>query len=1182
MPYIRKIEMRGFKSFGPKPVTITLDRGFTVITGPNGSGKTNIVDAVLFALGELSARRLRAEGLTGLIFHGSPEAEAKRARSAKVVIQFDNSDGRIPVETQRVTISREVNRNGQCLYRLNGRRIPRGRILDVLSMAGIGPGGHNVILQGTITRIAETSPNERRKIIEDMVGIAQYDAQKAEAEEKLRAAEISIRTAMGRIDEVQRRVDDLERERNQLLRYNFIQKEIKRFEAMKLSHEALQIEKKIAELRSRTEDVERRVRKLRQIRDELRAQRYDVEREWRKLSSEIVEEGGTRVLEVQIKIGDLKSRITELNTKIGAGSASLEGLKKVRENHLQQLERMRKEIAESQRKIQSFKGRHKRLSEGIALKQAQHDALAAETAKLWESLGENNKKIRELERKLDELYKETVDIKGEQAHVRMTIRALTRRLEELSNRKELFTATLNELQRSLKDLEEVREEQRKRLKSLQQTLERRLAQKEAIEREIVEAGKIAESAREAVVEFATQRELAETVAAEEKALRNIEELAHLGVIQGVYGRLRNLIKIEKGYERAIEVAAAGWLDALVVRDFDSAFTCAETLRRLRLGRVKIIPVEGLSNIRPLNPSKIKGVVGLASAFVKCNRRHEPAVTFVFGDTVVAPDEKTAFEVSLEGFRAVTTSGDLYEPGGGFESGYYRAPIDFSAIIPSEAAIKSLDEAVRALREHLARREADIAAFEEEIDGTRVEIAHLSEAVETLEGDINRVRRSVKRTEKNIKRIDRRAQNIQNRIMEKKTQAGLLRAQRRSIHGEIQKLRRELAELRVKTDTSRIQEMEIQREKLAEEIIGLRQKLGTIETELSTLKSKYDNVLKVGYVNAKIQLSKVEAQLAVVEREVKEALEQREALKEELLELERTREELSRTILSARKEAAKFTSQIDKIDRKLRKADAEYEKAESLFNKLQLSLQTSMLQLQQCQNKLRELGYERPLPVTPEQLQEAEASLKMMRLELERLGPVNQLALSHYAEQVSRYRELSIRMNELEREKQAILGFMDEIDRKKREVFMEAFEKINEKLGRYFEKLTGSGRAFLRLENLEDPFAGGVDMLVQFPGKPPIPVSGASGGERSVAAVAFIFALQDFTPAAFYVFDEIDAHLDAYHVEKLSDLLAEESEKAQFIVITLKPEMVSKAQKVYGVYSRKGISYVISATFKGAD
>jgi chromosome segregation protein len=253
MPYIKKIELKGFKSFGNKTATVTLDKGFTAVTGPNGSGKTNIADAVLFGLGELSARRMRAASLSKLVYHGYPELQVKKANSAKVVLQFDNSDNRLPVDTKTVTVSRESNRAGQSTYRLNGRRISRNHILNILSMAGISPTGHNVVLQGAITRIAEIAASDRRRMISDLVGIAQYDAEKAEAEEKLRAAEISIRTAMGRIDEVQKRVDDLERERNELLRYTFLQKEIKRFEAMKIFGDIMEVQRKTEDVTSKIE-----------------------------------------------------------------------------------------------------------------------------------------------------------------------------------------------------------------------------------------------------------------------------------------------------------------------------------------------------------------------------------------------------------------------------------------------------------------------------------------------------------------------------------------------------------------------------------------------------------------------------------------------------------------------------------------------------------------------------------------------------------------------------------------------------------------------------------------------------------------------------------------------------------------------------------------------------------------
>jgi chromosome segregation protein len=1181
MPYIKKIELKGFKSFGPKTATVTLDKGFTAITGPNGSGKTNIADAVLFGLGELSARRMRAASLSKLIYHGYPELQVKKAKTAKVVLQFDNSDNRLPVDTKTVSVSREINRSGQSVYRLNGRRISRTRILDILSMAGISPTGHNVVLQGAITRIAEISSHERRKMISDLVGIAQYDAEKAGAEEKLRAAEISIRTAMGRIDEVQKRVDDLERERNELLRYMFLQKEIKRFEAMKIFGDILEVEKKKADVTSKIEAVRSKVEKSRQLREQLRSQRHKAETEWRKLGSEMIEERGTRLLEVQYNIGEVRSKITELSTKIGSGNASLAGLKKVMENNIQKLEAIKHEIKDNRKEIRRLKREQERFLTEIAEKQSDYDKVSNEAAQLRANLGENSKKIREVEKKLEKRTHELVDLRSDIIKSRTSLKVLTRRLRDLVKRKESFESNLNALKKSYADLKTVHKEQIKSSKNLEKTIEKRLAQEESVKLEIAQAEKIAESAREAVVEFATQREMAEKVATEENALRNIEELADLGVITGIHGRLKNLIKIKKGYRRAVQATAAGWLDAMVVQNFDAAFMCAETLKRMKLGRIKIIPLEEMSEISSISTPRMRGVNGTTSNFVKCSKKFEPAVSFVFGDTLVTKDDKTAFATSRNGHRTVTVNGDLYEAQGGFESGYYRAPVDYSAIIPSESAVKSLDEAVGALQRHLTKRESDISGFKEEIEGIRVELASLAETIVTLEGEIGRVRQNVKHTRKNIKRIENHVSRINEKREEEKTQLGVLRAQRNSLKKEMENLREELAELRRKTDPASIQDMEIQREKLGEEIIEARQSMGNTETNLATLQSKHENVLKIGSQNIRIQMRKLKKQISTVESEVEAAAKEKEPLEEELLELGDSKEELSRTVLNAKQESKKFTVQIDDIDKKLQRLDSVYERSDRLYNELQLNLQTCELKLEQHNQRLQELGYDEPLPISQEQLETAESSLKLLRLELNRLGAVNQLSLDHYAEQASRYKELSIRMNELEKEKQAILAFMDEIERKKRAVFMEAFEKIDTSFRRYFTKLTGGGEATLILENPEDPFSGGMDMNVQFRNKASILVSGASSGERSVSAVAFIFALQDFMPAAFYLFDEIDAHLDPFHVSRLGDLLSEESMKSQFVVITLKPEMVSKAGKVWGIYERSGYSRVVSAKIKEA-
>ena len=1179
MPYIKKIELKGFKSFGPQTVKVVLDRGFTAITGPNGSGKTNIMDALLFSLGELSTRRLRAENAAKLIFHGSETAGLEKSKMAKVIIQFDNSDGVMPVDTVTVTVSREVYKNGQSVYRLNGRRISRQHILEILSMAAISSASQNIIPQGTITRLTDINPTERRKIVEDLVGIAQYDAEKAEAEEKLSSADISIRTAMGRVDEVQKRLDDLERERNELLRYNFIESETKKFEAVQISHEIAQLNAKVAETGAQADKVRGRVDRLRELRGGRRLKRREIEGEWRKLSGEIVEEGGSKVMQVQIHIGELKSKLTELNSKIGSGQSSLEGLRRVRENNQQQYQTIRDEIKENRLAIRKLKTESDTIQSQVDAKQTEHDALAQESAQLWGDLGENSKKIREIQLQVDNSYKRLAYLRSEFAKSQNALQLNNGRLKELTSRKERFNQTLAEIENSLGELDKVQKEQRAQLKNLERTIERKKIQKEAVEREVAEAGKIAGSAKDAVIEFVTQRELAETVAAEEKALRSIEEMGEVGAITGIFGRLRNLVKIDRTYKKAIEAAATGWLEAIVVKDVEVAFLCTETLRKMKLGRIKIIPLQGFaSNPRSLKMPERQGISGQASGFIKCDRNYDAAVNYVFGDTLVAVDDKTAFALSNQGYRTVTVNGDLYEPGGAFESGYYRAPVDFSTIIPSQNAIKSLDEAVNALQKHLSQRGSDITVFQEEIERTKIEITRLSSAVTTLDREMARVRHSVKRTQSNVRRVEKYSLKIEKDVEIEKARIAVYRSERATIQKDLQKLQTDLAEMRKKTDVAHIQEMEVKREQLAEEINTLRQKLGSVQIEFSTLQSKFDNVLRVGYVNSKIQLSKVEQQQRKVEKETTDAHQERESLKIEINELEKSRIDLSKAVFSAREEAKKFTTQIDAIDTELRLYDAEYEQAEMLLNQLQLSVQTALLRLQQHLSQLRQYGYEQPLHTTDKQVQEAETSIKMMRFELERIGAVNQLAMSHYAEQISRYRELSLRLNELEREKQAIVQFMDEIEAKKRRVFMDAFEKINSNLTKYFSKLTGGGVSTLQLENPEDCFSGGIDMLVQFPNKPSIVVSGASGGERSVAAVSFIFALKEFTPAAFYILDEIDAHLDAYHVSKLADLLLEESEKIQFIVITLKPEMVNRAQRVYGVYERNGVSNVITTKF----
>ncbi|MEM1674584.1 MAG: chromosome segregation protein SMC [Candidatus Bathyarchaeia archaeon] len=1182
MPYIKRVEIDGFKTFGLKTV-LTFDKGFTVITGPNGSGKTNIIDAILFCLGELSAKRLRVENFSNLIFNGGDKSGIRK-NIAKVAIQFDNSDGCIPVETTTVTIAREIDKNGESVYRINGRRVPRAHLLEVLSVAGITPYGHNIVLQGTLTRMAEISTIERRKIIEDMLGIAQYDAEKAEAEQKLKEADVAIKTALGQISEVQRRVENLERERNNLLRYNLLRKELALFESMKISWNIGELEAESKKLLDELSKAEERCKLLSERRESLKAKRRELEGELRKIGFDEFQEKNSRMIDIEVNLRSLRSRLNEILSKVDAGRLSLNKLKHTKERLEQQIALIKNELLSSEEKISQLTALLEHLSKDLGEKQAIYNSILKDLSEVKLIFEEKARQISELERRIDKIRRERIELEGERTRLQSEINVYTQRIEDLKSKREELLSTQKKLQELLSGLEKTAGAQKKHIEALKSTLERRVKRRSTIEEEIKEAEKIAEMAREALIKFETQKNLLKKIKPEEMALRYIEELSATGVINGVYGRLRDLIKVDGEYIKAIEAAASGWLDSLIVEDMNVAFTCIETLKRMKIGRIKVIPLKNLSPSNIIDRAvDIDGILGRVSSFVYCDERYKPAVEFVFGDTLLALSEDAAMRASKDGFRVVTTDGSLYEAWGGVESGVHRKYIDLSSFIPSDESLKSLDKAVSALKRHLDNRENIIAELEGEISRIQNEIMNLSESSAKIEAEVDRVKKSLLQADAQIKRLESVMADLVNRVNNGRERLVYIEERLKELSEVEKPLSEEHERLKSEIDFLKIQDVEKKRAEIAQELINLKQKYSSVESELSTLRARVERVLKKDMEASLAQLNEVSAQISNLERELERYLGEEEEIRRKIEEVNRDRERLSMEIQEAKERIGSFTSQIDSLEAEISKLDIEYEREMKTINDLKIRVQSVHLQINRLRERLKDFGYEKPLDIQEGlSISELNSWIRAIEEELKHIGAINQLAESQYIEEVSRYREISTRLNELEREREAILKFIDEIEQKKIKIFMDAFNRINEKVNSYFSRLTGGGSAYLKLENPESPFSGGVDMIVQFPNKSPIPVSGASSGERSVSAVAFLLALQEFSPASFYLFDEIDAHLDAFHVERLGELLANEaaSKQLQFIVITLKPEMISKADKVYGVYGRSGASHVVSMTLKG--
>jgi chromosome segregation protein len=1173
MVFIKRLEMRGFKSFGPHKVSMSFEKGLTVITGPNGSGKSNIFDAMRFVLGDLSARSLRADKMSEVIFDGISDELSSKV--ASVTVHLDNTDHRIPVESESVTISRRVNSLGVSEYFLNGRQVARGQLVDMLSLAGLSSNGYNMIMQGTITRLADITPDERRKFIEELVGISEYDAKKAEAQIRLQQADMNLKIATARISDIEERLERLEEERNDALRYNFIQAEIKKLQAALTSHNISLLSGELAKIRGLLSSKAQVLEKLKKQREDLQAEWEQVESERRRFDEEVADQGSVKLFEIQKSIGEINAQIAACKVEIESANVSLEGFLKMRNERIAQLKDLENRVKEAKELLSKLCRERDKLRVLLDNKKEIYKNTLLNLTDIKKKINENTIKIKSIDEeiikisqsilKLDNIIKTNIARSG----------ILSDSLKSLKDRFASLEQSLISLQKHLDELQKIRDEEQKSIVHLEENYEKSIRKKENLQTEVAEGENVANFAREAVIEFESQRNVAERFLGEEASLQRIEEMVEAGILPGVLGRLDKLVSIDSKYEKALVTASYGWLKALVVEDAESALRCIELLKKMRLSQVRFIPLKELKEIKVVEIPKIEGILGLASSFVRSEDRYLPAIYFVFGDTLVAAGEKAAFFASKAGYRAVDIDGDLYEASGAMVAGFYRAPIKLSSIVPSRKAIESLTHSVESLKKIVIKRREEVNSLEGEILRLAEERARRAQLLRSLEEDILTIKSNITRAKENVSILDRRIQSLGQHLDTAERTRIKLQEEKEKQRKHLIELAQIRKSLKLQTRTDTLTKLESEYELLGSELGEYEEQLTKIELELKPLEATLNSSLRPSYEAAQVDLNTIEGQIKVFEQKVSHVKQKLEGLEKQLSELERARKDISASLVSVKDKRREFEERLDKIDVRLKKLTSEYESLGSEVHALELDVKTKEAEIKHLEEELQKLGYEKPLTVAIDEVKNAESRINLLRLEIEQLGSINQLAISQYDEQQKNFKELSIRRTQLELERGAIINFMEEIENKKKETFMQAFNSINNSFSKLFSKLTGGGDGYLSLQNPEDPFSGGVDIFVRFPGKGSRLIAGASGGEKSIAAVAFIFAIQSLSPAPFYILDEIDAHLDPYNTERLADLLKEQAAFSQFIVITLRDVVMERADRLFGVYIQDGISKIVA-------
>ncbi|OGD46677.1 hypothetical protein A3K70_04035 [Candidatus Bathyarchaeota archaeon RBG_16_48_13] len=1157
-----------------------MDKGLTVITGPNGSGKSNILDSVRFVLGESSPRELRASKFSEALFDGAQGLE--KPERATVSIQFENSDRQIPVDTNPVTISREVDRTGQSIYRLNGKKVSRNQLLDVLNMARISASGFNMVPQNTITRLADITPEERRRMIEDLVGIADYEAKKTEAQIQLQQADLNLKIAGARIEEVQNRVQSLERERNDALRYNFMQTELKKSQAIQLSLKMKSLQSDLDELNRNIALRKDKIEELKKAREQFESRRDQLESERREFDEEVSAKGGEQLFMAQRTMGELSSQITALKNEIESGGISLRALIKMREGRSEQINSIKVDIDEKTKRIKVLHKERDDLLPEYEKGRSSLEEMSKKEAELKQSLSNKEGKGEESQEEINDINQRLVKINSSLKGSATRYKILEENLNNLELRRSEFEEAFKDLKIHLQEIGALRDKEDDSLKEASDSIAQKSLSKETTRQELLEADRIASRARASMTEFHAQKEFVDNIASEEKALKEIEDMGEAGAIPDIYGRLRKFVKSKKGYESVVDAAAGGWMNSVIVKDLETAAKCIESLKRIKIGQIKLIPLQDLSkNPEIVEPPVMEGILGKVLDFIDFPEKYSPAVKFIFGDTLIAQNQRAALIASKLGYRTVVLSGDIYELGGGLVSGYYRTPVDVLSLIPSDVSLTNLDDTVNVLQSLLERRRNETESLAGEVEKLGQDQIRREALLEALDREISTLRESISRTARNVSIANKRVKKFRRSIEKEKSDEADIKKKKAEFDKRLAQLLEEQRRLALGVKRSFISKLESQKSIHLSEVSSFQERLSRIDSELNILENSLQITYRPELERAQIEIRSLEKQIMSLQSRIEEATSSMKTAEQRLPDLKKEQERLTAILSSVRKEKDRFEEELAEIDGRLRSTNTTYEPLSNTYHQLELDLQGKVAKMRFMEEQLMSLGYQRPLEVEPEVANTIDMILNLVRFELEKLGSVNQLAIRQYVEQIGNYKQLSIRINELEREKRSILDFVEEIERKKKNAFMDAYLKISESFQSFFTLITGGGNAWLQLQNSEDPFSGGLDVFAQFTGKAPRLISGASGGEKSVVAVSFIFALHSFKPMPFYFFDEIDASLDPINAERLANLLKDRSAMSQFVVITLKDVVVARAERLFGVFIQSGHSHIASINLPSA-
>lgn len=1105
--HISSMKLRGFKSF--KKAELELPPDFICLAGPNGSGKTNVLDAVRFGLGEKSLKSLRARKVRDLICHNSKYAE--------VIINFQDD--------KKYELRRAIREDGKIKYMLNGKNTTRSAILELLKKYNLDNSGRNIIAQGDTQRIVEISGKERRGIVDAVAGISEFEEKKKEAMRELDVVEGRMRDANLVLGERTAFLRELGAERERALKYSSSVETVKRTKATLIGIELEKAEKRKGKLEGSLKEAKKGADDARKGLEKVDSQVKEEEAKKEKVSAEIgAKEERERLLremeKTKAELTAKKEALNESSEGISKALSSIDSLKKDIENEKGILDSLAKEeaaVREKMAPLENLRLEHKE-SEAVSRIRRELPEMEAERARIREQMLILKGEMEKSQSLIDEKQKA---LEGEDMGEAADLSGIE---SEISGLKEKLSGII-----SSQDALFLRE---KELNTENAELDRSLL-----------------SLREKVATLRAQT----SAHVRNPALSAISELKDSGAVKGIHGTVADLMKFKPEYSKAIDAAGGARLLYVVVDSADVAVKAISHLKKSGRGRATFIP---LAEVSCPNVSA-KGGMGPLLNYIEFSPKYSKAMDYVFGNTLLVEDAKEAKSLGIGKERMVTTDGDLFDKSGIITGGKTRGGVASAAQLSKlEAELESakgrksgilddlsqIREEMGMLRREKVEAEIAIRKKEVEFDSFREKMGELKkrqERMENAQGEIGKLKSALEHSgskldsyEKNLSEAEAKLLDAQKRLeseIEKESSANEMMEKEREDKTRL------YSSLRAQADSKK-REFEVRTDGLADKA----RRLGELESSHTELVSR-EKTLTSQISRGEDGLQKLEERMGASDRAIRKLMEKIKEFEAKLVELGGLR--------------GKFNAEMSKHEKTLTVAEVEISNMDTRIADLSAEL-GEFEGVEQIEGSREELL---------EKMKAAESIIN-------NLGNVNLAAPEMYAEKEKELAEMNEKIERLRVEKDAIMEMISGIEERKKEAFFESFHAVDKEFRKLF-KLIDLGEGYLYLDKPSTPFESGLYIKLKR-GSREHSLESLSGGEKSLVALMFVFALQFYKPSPFYVLDEVDAPLDKVNTKNLAKLLRELAPRSQFLVVSHNDIMMGMASAMLGVSRVDGVSKIV--------